>query len=202
MTALAPHAARAGQADWWDLGTPAGRFTLAPVRLDQDLPRIHRWMNDPVVDAFWQLAGPIERTAAYLAAQRDRPHTAGYLARLGGRAIGYWEIYAAAHDRLAQHYDARPADIGIHLLIGEPDRRGLGLGATLLRALGDALQADSPRAPRRLVADPDERDTAAVRAFTAAGFAAAGTLDLPEKRATLMLREPAGPDRFPAEGAR
>jgi acetyl CoA:N6-hydroxylysine acetyl transferase len=190
MTALAPHAVRAGQRDWWDLNTPAGRFTLVPVKTERDLPLIHRWMNDPAVDEYWRLAGPAARTRAHLARQRDLPHTAGYLARLSGRPIGYWELYEAARDRLAAHYPARPTDVGIHLLIGEADCRGLGLGSMLLRALGDALQA---AAPRRLVAEPDERNTASLRAFAAAGFTAAGPIVLPDKRAALILRETPSP---------
>jgi RimJ/RimL family protein N-acetyltransferase len=171
---------------WWDLATSAGRFTLSPVKPDKDLPIIHRWMNDAVVARFWDLAGPIERTADHVAEQRALPHTEPYLARLAGRPIGYWEIYRAAEDRLAAHYQARHDDVGIHLLIGEPDVRGLGLGTLLLAALCDAIQAESRC---RVVAEPDERNTASVRAFLAAGFTASGTIALPEKRATLVIRD-------------
>jgi RimJ/RimL family protein N-acetyltransferase len=171
---------------WWDLATPAGRFTLGPVKPDKDLPIISRWMNDPAVARYWELAGPIERTADHLAEQRALPHTEPYLARLAGRPIGYWEIYRAAEDRLAAYYQARPDDVGIHLLIGEPDLRGLGLGALLLTALCDAIQDDLRC---RIVAEPDERNTASVRAFLAAGFTPSSTITLPEKRATLVIRE-------------
>ena len=171
---------------WWDLATPAGRFTLSPVKPDKDAALIHRWMNDPDVARYWQLDGPIERTTDHLAEQRILPHTEPYLARLSGRPIGYWELYRAAEDRLAAYYPARPDDVGIHLLIGEPHLRGLGLGTLLLTALCDAIQ----REPRcRVVAEPDERNTASVRAFAAAGFALSGAIALPEKRATLVIRD-------------
>lgn len=171
---------------WWDLATPAGRFTLAPVKPDKDLPIIHRWMNDPAVARHWELAGPIDRAADHLAEQRASPHTEPYLARLAGRPIGYWEVYRAAEDRLAAYYPARPDDVGIHLLIGEPDLRGLGLGTMLLATLCDAVQRESHC---RVVAEPDELNTASVRAFLAAGFTATGTITLPEKRATLVIRD-------------
>lgn len=171
---------------WWDLATSAGRFTLSPVKPDRDLPIIHRWMNDAVVARSWDLAGPIERTADHLAEQRALPHTEPYLARLAGRPIGYWELYRAAEDRLAAYYQARRDDLGIHLLIGEPDVRGLGLGTLLLTALCDEIQAESRC---RVVAEPDERNTASVRTFLAAGFTASGTITLPEKRATLVIRD-------------
>jgi RimJ/RimL family protein N-acetyltransferase len=171
---------------WFDLPTSAGRFTLTPVKIDRDLPLIQSWMNDPDVARYWELDGPPERTSEHVRAQLELPHTQPLLARLSGRAIGYWELYQAADDPLAAHYAAEPDDLGVHLLIGEGDCRGIGLGGVLLRALADAVQRERPR---RLVAEPDERNLASVRAFAAAGFTAAGTLDLPEKRATLMIRE-------------
>lgn len=175
---------------WYDLPTPAGRFTLSPVKLERDLPLIHRWMNDPAVAEYWCLDGTPARTAAHLRSQLALPHTQPLLARLAGRPIGYWELYQAAEDPLAEYYAAEPADLGIHLLIGEADCRGLGLGGLLLRVLAEAAQR---RKPRRLVAEPDERNLASVRAFAAAGFAAVAGLDLPGKRAALMLRH--APDR-------
>lgn len=170
---------------WYDLPTPAGRFTLSPVKPERDLPLIARWMNDPAVAAYWGLDGPPERTEEHVRAQLALEHTRPLLARLSGRAIGYWELYRAADDPLAAYYPAEPDDLGVHLLIGEADCRGIGLGGLLLRALADAAQRVRPR---RLVAEPDERNTASVRAFARAGFAVAGTLDLPDKRAALMIR--------------
>jgi acetyl CoA:N6-hydroxylysine acetyl transferase len=187
---------------WWDLATAAGRFTLCPVKPDRDLGLVHRWMNDPAVARFWGLDGCIERTADHLAEQRILPHTEPYLARLAGRPIGYWELYRPAEDRPAAHYPARPDDLGIRLLIGEPDVRGLGLGPLLLTALCDAIQAQSPC---RIVAEPAEHDTVAVRAFTTAGFVPYGavpsraippqsahsrTVHLPGRRTTLLIRDP------------
>ena len=171
---------------WFDLPTSAGRFTLTPVKIDRDLPLIQSWMNDPDVARYWELDGPPARTSEHVRAQLELPHTQPLLARLSGRGIGYWELYQAADDPLAAHYAAEPDDLGVHLLIGESDCRGIGLGGVLLRALADAVQREKPR---RLVAEPDERNIASVRAFTAAGFTAAATLDLPQKRATLMIRE-------------
>jgi RimJ/RimL family protein N-acetyltransferase len=171
---------------WWDLTTPAGRFTLCPVKPGRDLPLIHRWMNDPAVARYWDLNGPIERTSAHLAEQRALTHSEPYLARLAGRPIGYWELYRAAQDPLAAYYPAHAGDVGIHLLIGEPDLRGVGLGSTLLTAFCDALQRESRC---RIVAEPDERNIGSVRAFISAGFRVSDTIDLPEKRATLVIRD-------------
>jgi RimJ/RimL family protein N-acetyltransferase len=178
-----------GIAHWGRLATPAGAFRLVPVRLKRDLPLIAAWMNDPVVDAFWALAGPAERTAAHI-----RPQLAGdgrsvpCLGLLDDRPMSYWEIYRADLDPLARHHPCRAHDTGIHLLIGEPGDRGRGLGAVLLRGVCELVLRHRPRC-HRLVAEPDMRNAASIAAFRRAGFRQAGEAELPDKRAAIMLRD-------------
>lgn len=45
-----------------------------------------------------------------------------------------------------------------------------------------------------MVAEPDVRNLRSIRAFERAGFTRAAELDLPDKRAALMVRD-RGPDR-------
>ncbi|MCK7626152.1 acetyltransferase [Streptomyces sp. RS10V-4] len=176
-------------ADWPPADTPAGPFALVPVDLDRDLDRITAWMNDPAVAAFWELAGPPETTAAHLRAQLDGDgRSVPCLGVLDGVPMSYWEIYRADLDRLARHYPARPHDTGIHLLIGGSGDRGRGLGAVLLRATADLVLDARPRCGR-VLAEPDLRNTASVAAFLSAGFHYAEEIDLPEKRAALMVRD-------------
>ncbi|WP_447040389.1 GNAT family N-acetyltransferase [Streptomyces sp. DSM 118878] len=176
-------------ADWGPTATEAGVFELVPVRLERDLPLISRWMNDPAVSAFWELAGPEAVTEAHL-----RPQLAGdgrsvpCLGVLGGTPMSYWEIYRADLDPLARHYPARPHDTGIHLLIGGVADRGQGLGTSLLRAVADLVFEHRP-ACARVVAEPDLRNTPSVSAFLSAGFRFSAEVDLPDKRAALMISD-------------
>jgi RimJ/RimL family protein N-acetyltransferase len=160
-------------------------FRLRPVTA-ADLPLITAWMNDPAVAAFWELAGPPEVTERHVRPQLAPDSTSRpYLGLLDGEPVSYWEVYQAAQDRLAEHYPAGPDDLGVHLLLGPPSARGRGLGAVLIDAVAGELLRDCPR----VVAEPDVRNTASVRSFERAGFHRAGELELPEKRAVLMLRE-------------
>jgi acetyl CoA:N6-hydroxylysine acetyl transferase len=175
-------------AGWGPAATPAGAFRLAPVRLERDLPLIAGWMNDPAVDAFWDLAGPPERTAGHI-----RPQLAGdgrslpCLGLLDGRPMSYWELYRADLDPLARHYPCHPHDTGIHLLIGDAADRGRGLGGVLLRAVAELVLRHRPRCGR-VLAEPDVRNAASVAAFLTAGFRKAAEAELPDKRAAIMLR--------------
>jgi RimJ/RimL family protein N-acetyltransferase len=167
------------------LTTPVGGFRLRIVR-PEDLPLITGWMNDPAVDAFWELAGPPERTERHVRAQLEGDgRSVPQLGLLDGVPMSYWEVYRVERDRLAEYYPAEPGDIGLHLLLGPPESRGRGLGGALLAAMAQHLLRTSPR----VVAEPDVRNTASVRAFRRAGFSTVGEIELPEKRAALMMRE-------------
>lgn len=175
--------------DWSPAETPAGLLQLVPVCLDRDLPLISGWMNDPAVAEFWELEGPAETTAAYV---RPQLHGDGRsvpcLGVLDGTPMSYWEIYRADLDPVARYYPVRPHDSGIHLLIGGVADRGRGLGTTLLRAVCDLILDHRPGC-RRVIAEPDLRNTPSIAAFLGAGFRLSAEVDMPEKRAALMIRD-------------
>ncbi|MFE5740250.1 GNAT family N-acetyltransferase [Streptomyces celluloflavus] len=191
---VAPDAPAAGPlldnlAGWGPAATPAGPFELVPVHLDRDLARISGWMNDPAVAAFWELAGPQETTAAHLRVQlAGDGRSVPCLGVLADIPMSYWEIYRADLDPVARYYPARPQDTGVHLLIGGVGDRGRGLGTTLLRATADLVLDHRPRCGR-VIAEPDLRNTASVAAFLGAGFRYADEIELPGKRAALMVRD-------------
>ncbi|WP_436848592.1 GNAT family N-acetyltransferase [Streptomyces asoensis] len=179
----------AGADDWGPVTTPAGPFRLVPVRVERDLPLLGRWMNDPAVAVYWELAGPLSRTSRHLRRQRtDGGHSLPFLGVLAGRPMSYWEIYRADLDPLARHYPARPHDTGIHLLIGAATDRGRGLGGRLLTAVTDLVLDRRPFCTR-VVAEPDLRNIPSVASFLSAGFRFFAEVDLPTKRAALMIRD-------------
>ncbi|AVZ75703.1 GNAT family N-acetyltransferase [Streptomyces lunaelactis] len=176
-------------ADWGPVTTSVGSVHLVPVRIERDLPLISRWMNDPAVAAFWELAGPESITAAHLRTQLDGDgRSIPCLGVLSGTPMSYFEIYRADLDPLARHYPARPHDTGIHLLIGNVADRGRGVGSTLLRAVADLVLDNRPRCAR-VIAEPHLRNTPSVSAFLSAGFRFSAEVDLPDKRAALMVRD-------------
>lgn len=182
--------------NWHAATTPAGTFRLVPVDLARDLALVMRWMNDPAVAEFWELAGEQQVTEAHLRPQLDGDgRSVPCLGVLDGTPMSYWEIYRADLDPVSRYYPARPQDTGIHLLIGGVADRARGLGSTLLRAVSD-LVLDHRPVCRRVIAEPDLRNTPSVSAFLSAGFRFAAEVDLPDKRAALMIRDRAHRDRI------
>ncbi|MBT2387738.1 GNAT family N-acetyltransferase [Streptomyces sp. ISL-11] len=176
-------------ADWGPADTPAGTFQLVPVRPERDLRLISRWMNDPAVAAFWALDGPESVTEAHLRAQLDGDgRSVPCLGVLAGVPMSYWEVYRADLDPVARHYPARPHDTGLHLLVGQVADRGRGIGSLLLRTVAD-LVLDHRPCCRRVVAEPDLRNVPSIAAFLGAGFRLSAEIDLPAKRAALLIRD-------------
>ncbi|MER7403536.1 GNAT family N-acetyltransferase [Streptomyces sp. NPDC000070] len=176
-------------ADWGPTDTSVGVFHLVPVRVERDLPLISRWMNDPAAAAFWELSGPQQVTENHVLAQlAGDGRSVPCIGVLDGTPMSYWEIYRADLDPLARHYPARPHDTGLHLLVGAVADRGRGLGGLLLRAVADLVLARRPSCAR-VIAEPDIRNTPSIAAFLTAGFRFSAEVDLPDKRAALMVRD-------------
>ncbi|MGV0633104.1 GNAT family N-acetyltransferase [Mycolicibacillus trivialis] len=166
----------------------AGEFSLRPLDIDRDLDLIHGWMNDPDVAEFWRKAWPREHIAAYLRDQQQSSHSAAYVGELSGAPMSYWELYRADLDPLAEYYPACAHDAGVHLLIGPTHCRGRGLAETLLRLVSGWQLAADPKATR-VVGEPDVRNERVIRVAERAGFRRVTTIDLPDKRAALIIRE-------------
>ena len=171
-----------------DLQAFSAQFWLRRVDPDRDLALLHSWMNDPEVARFWRMAWPLEQIATYLHGQDRSAHSTPYLGELDGVPMSYWELYRADLDPLAEHYSAREHDAGLHLLLGPAECRGRGLAVDLLSAVSSWQLDVDPRAAR-VVAEPDVQNTRAIRAFERAGFRRTVDLDLPSKRAALMVRD-------------
>lgn len=178
-----------GPADWPAAATEAGPFQLVPVCLPRDVPLVSAWMNDPAVAAFWELSGPEQVTEAHLRPQLEGDgRSVPCLGLLDGTPMSYWELYRADLDPLARYCRTRPHDTGVHLLIGGVAHRGRGLGTTLLRAVADLVLDHRPRCTR-VLAEPDIRNDPSVAAFLGAGFRFSAEIQLPTKRAALMVRD-------------
>lgn len=176
-------------AAWGAADTPHGPFRLVPVAPSRDLALITRWMNDPAVAEFWELAGDEQVAEKHLAAQlQGDGRSVPCLGVLGGTPMSYWEIYRADLDPVARYYPAKPHDTGVHLLIGGVADRARGLGSTLLRTVSGLILDNRP-ACTRVIAEPDLRNTPSVAAFLTAGFRLSAEVELPGKGAALMIRD-------------
>jgi len=166
----------------------AGPWQVRPAEpTGTDVDLITRWMSAPHVEEFWHQAWDTARWSEEIAGQRTGAHSLPCLALYEGEPLAYLELYRVVLDRLAPCYPSLPDDLGVHIAIGDVAETGRGLGRSLLRTVADGMLVAEPGS-RRVVAEPDARNTESLRAFSAAGFEHCGEIALPEKTAALMVR--------------
>lgn len=163
--------------------------SFRPVELGRDMERLHAWLDSDHVEPYWDLAAPLPEFRRTLEEKLADDHSTLYVGRLDGVPMSYWERYWAAEDPLADHYDARPGDQGIHLLIGPPEYLGEGYASALLRGIVDLAFRHGET--ERVVAEPDAGNDAALATFASAGFERRDTFYFPheDKEAALVVCE-------------
>jgi len=161
-------------------------FSFRAINIDQDLPLIHRWMNEPAVAKVWQEEGDLEKHRAYLTAIEKDPHMQSLIACLDDEPFGYFEVYWAKENRIAPFYDADDFDRGWHVLIGEPSFRGKDFATAWLTSISHYLFLADPRT-RRVVGEPRADHAQQLRNLDKSGYAKVKEFDFPHKRAMLVM---------------
>lgn len=156
------------------------------ANLDGDLHLLHRWMNHPRVDAFWNEAGDLEKHRAYLSKILADPHMLPLIGCFDGVPFGYFEVYWAKENRIAPFYDVNDYDRGWHVVVGEDAYRGRNYITAWLPSLMHYMFLDDCRT-QRLVGEPAAAHAQQLRNLELAGFAKVKNFDFPHKRATLVM---------------
>lgn len=119
-------------------------LTFRTACLQTDVALLHKWMNNPRVDAFWGEAGPETHQQEYLRKLLEDKHsfpvigswkdltTESATGKEGQQQVqaeevpfGYFEIYWAKEDKLAGYTEIADWDRGVHVLVGEEKFRGI-----------------------------------------------------------------------------
>ncbi|GAA1764746.1 GNAT family N-acetyltransferase [Kocuria aegyptia] len=171
------------------LATPGGVLTLDPLVPDAPtVELLHAWLTHPR-SRFWEMldADPehVRRTFEAVAAD---PHGDAWLARLDGVPLGLVETYDPGAVLLPGRYPHRTGDVGMHLLLAPARTPVPGTSAALMAATLRWLFDE--RGARRVVVEPDVRNTAVHRLNARAGFEVHGPLELPGKTALLSTCTP------------
>lgn len=159
---------------------------------DRDAEMISEWMNRPHLVEAWEYDWPPARWRRYLNAQLDGQYSRPVLGYFRGKPFGYLEIYRAAKDSIATRYAADPYDIGLHAAIADARFVNRGIGPIVLPRIVASIFELEPRC-RRVMFDPDHRNTGARRLCEHAGCVFLGEHDMPNRRMALYAL-PRNPD--------
>ena len=159
---------------------------------DFDADQVSEWMNRPHLAAAWEYDWPPSRWRRYLRAQLDGAYSRPFIGSLRGRDLGYVELYRAARDSIATRYAADPHDLGLHAAIADEKIVDRGFGPILLPRIVASVFEHEPRC-RRIMFDPDHRNTGARRMCEWAGCTFLGEHDMANRRMALyaLPRSPA-----------
>ncbi|MFE0604614.1 GNAT family N-acetyltransferase [Streptomyces sp. NPDC058892] len=156
-----------------------GTVTFTPVDPAADAGLIHAWVT-PERARFWGMGGASRELVQEIYEDVDRrtTHHAFIMAR-EGVPVALLQTYDCAEDRISECYDVEPGDVGVHLLIGpSEDGPQPGFSGNLMEALIAFVFADP--ASRRMVAEPDSRNTKAITRLERTGFVLGPEVVLPE----------------------
>ncbi|MBO0853715.1 MAG: acetyltransferase [Nocardia sp.] len=185
-----------------------GPYTLRVADPDTgDAELVTEWMHRPHLVQTWEQDWPVERRLADMRAQLSgtfsRPcvlefdYAAAGQPDVGRRDVAYLELYRAARDEISRLYHADPHDMGFHIATADPDLRGRGIISGWLGQMLEAIFAADPDC-RRIMVDPDYRNTPMHRAVSKIGCGDLGEFDVrPDRRIRLFAR-PRSPQDLPA----
>ncbi|WP_144760425.1 GNAT family N-acetyltransferase [Curtobacterium sp. 9128] len=168
-------------------GVTPGVVSIEPVDPDRDAAVVQAWLAHPA-SSWWEMGHlDVDAVRAYLAGVQADPAQAAWLGRRDGEACFLAETYDPATVLLTDVWPAVPGDVGMHLLVAPPPAEGRvhGLTSAVMRAVvehcRDALGA------RRVVVEPDVRNTAVHVKNAEVGFRVLREVDVDGKRALLSV---------------
>lgn len=173
------------------------------VFTDDDLPLMHRWVNEPGVVRWWEGDDVSwDGVVADYGSGRGDLTTEHWIAVVDGRDTGWIQCYPA-DDSPQEAADWRPFGIdpsttgGIDYLVGEPGDRGRGVGSAIIAAFVDQVVFGRHPAWTAACAAPYAANEASWKALHRAGFHLVGRLPQdgdPDGPAHLMaITRPAHP---------
>lgn len=162
-----------------------GTFSVRPLDPFTDAELLHRWVTHPKA-AFWMMREAslpdVEREYAKIAAAE---HHEAFIGLHEGRPAFLMERYDPGELELVGLYGARPGDVGMHFLVAPSDTPLHGFTLAVITTVMAALFADP--ATRRVVVEPDLRNTAVHALNAAVGCVPDGPVVKPEKEALLSF---------------
>lgn len=156
-----------------------GTVTITPVDPAADSALIHSWVSEERA-RFWGMNGASRELVQEIYEDVDRRTTHhAFMAALDGEPVALFQTYECAEDRVGECYEVRPGDTGAHLLIGPSAGRARpGFTGALMTAFLSYVFSDGTT--RRIVAEPDARNTKAIERLVRTGFVLGPEVELPE----------------------
>ncbi|MEY2231882.1 MULTISPECIES: GNAT family N-acetyltransferase [Streptomyces] len=156
-----------------------GTVTITPVDPAADSALIHSWVTQERA-RFWGMGEASRELVQEIYEDVDRRTTHhAFMVSRDGEQVALFQTYDCAEDRVSECYEVRPGDVGVHLLIGPTTGPAEhGFTGSLMTAFIGFVFCDE--AARRVVVEPDARNTKAISLMERTGFVLGPEVVLPE----------------------
>ncbi|WP_432024180.1 GNAT family N-acetyltransferase [Streptomyces parvus] len=162
-----------------------GEFSLRALVPVADAPLLHRWVTHPKAEFWMMLDAQLQDVVREYTDLAASPYHDAFIGLHRGEPVFLAERYDPANFELKGLYEAAPGDVGMHFLTAPSDTRIPGFTRAVIRTVMEFLFADP--ATRRVVVEPDVRNTAVHALNAAVGFVPEREIEKPEKRALLSF---------------
>ncbi|HWL86602.1 MAG TPA: GNAT family N-acetyltransferase, partial [Polyangiaceae bacterium] len=154
-----------------------GEVFLRPLHIPEDIPLVHDWVRRDHAK-YWGMQGKsiAEVEAAYREITRPE-HASALLGFVDGLPAFLVERYRSMDDPIAGHYEVRPGDYGMHVLVAPSERRIPNFTWHVFTTIMDFLF--SAPAVHRVVVEPDARNEKIHILNRRAGFEYQKAVELP-----------------------
>lgn len=155
-----------------------GEFAVRPVDPAGDVELLHAWLTHPK-SAFWlmQHATVDQVRQQFETIDAARSHDA-FLGLHDGQPAFLVERYDPSHTEVAEVFDVRTGDVGMHFLTAPSAAPLHGFTRAVLVTVMDLLFSEP--STRRIVVEPDVRNHAVHALNAAVGFEVVDTVSLAE----------------------
>lgn len=160
---------------------------------EDDLPQLHRWLNEPGVVRWWEGDDVSWEGVVRDYGSAPSDSTEHWIASIDGRDVGWIQCYAVVDSpeeaeqwwALGAHHTAA----GIDYLVGDPSDRGRGLGSTVIRAFVAEVVFGLHPGWSQACAAPYTGNVGSWRALEKAGFRFAGIVEGNDGPSRLMVAD-------------
>ena len=162
-----------------------GEFAIGPLSVDRDALLLHEWVTHPKA-AFWMMQdASVAEVAAEYTRIAEHPHHDAFLGYHRSSPAFLAERYDPAYCELVGLFDAAPGDVGMHFLCAPTDTPIHGFTLDVITTVM-AWLFSTPDV-RRVVVEPDVRNTGVHALNASVGFTVLGPVVKPEKEALLSI---------------
>jgi RimJ/RimL family protein N-acetyltransferase len=162
-----------------------GVIRIVPLDAETDADLLHGWVTHPR-SVFWEMQdATLADVAREYDAIADNPHHDAFIGLVDNVPQFLVERYDPRHSPLAGLPEIAEGDVGMHVLVAPTDEPEHGFTRTVMRAVMQFCFADP--GVRRVVVEPDARNTAIGALNKAAGFVVLRDVELPTKTAALSV---------------